>query len=107
MMLHLSTAKYNSLIAWKTYLNPGEGVPGVGVAPLESLQNWLTNCSRWINQYKEQEISLSKFAKFLGVSIYEAAQILEAENIEINLGVLSKAELEENIKNSLFYGVKQ
>ncbi|MEH2393880.1 MAG: hypothetical protein V7K21_20175 [Nostoc sp.] len=96
MMLHLSTAKYNSLIVWKTYLNPGEGVPGVGNTPLESFKNWLTNCSRWINQYKEKEISLSKFAEFLGVSIYEAAQILEAENVEINLGVLSKADLVED-----------
>ena len=100
MMLQICTAKYNGLPAWKTYLNPGEGVPGVGDAPLESFKNWLTNCSRWINQYKEKEISLAKFAEFLGISIYEAAQILEAENIEINLGVLTKAELEKDIKNA-------
>ncbi|MEH2384905.1 MAG: hypothetical protein V7K14_03740 [Nostoc sp.] len=100
MMLHLSTAKYNSLLWWKTYLIVGKGTPGEGGTPLESIQDWIGNCEIWMEQYRDNEISLSKFAELIGISIEESKQILVAENIEVKLGILSKAELEEDIKNA-------
>ncbi len=100
MMLHLCTAKYNSLVWFKTYLNPGNGTPREGGTPLESIQDWINNCDIWIDSYRNNEISLSKLAEFLGISIEESKQILVAENIEVKLGILNKAELEEEIKNA-------
>ncbi|MEH1808436.1 hypothetical protein [Nostoc sp.] len=100
MMLHLCTAKYNSLVWFKTYITPGNGTPGEGGTPLESLQDWINNCDKWIDSYRNSEISLSKLAELLGISVEEAKQILVAENIEVKLGILSQSELEEDIKNA-------
>ncbi|MHC5779687.1 hypothetical protein [Nostoc sp.] len=100
MMLHLSTAKYDSLLWWKTYVHPGEGTPGEGGTPLESIQGWIGNCEIWMEQYRNNEISLSKLAELLGVSIGESKQILIAENIEVKLGMLNKAELESDVDNA-------
>jgi hypothetical protein len=102
MMLHLSTAKYLSLISYRTYINPGDGIPGEGDTPIEAIRNWVDNCDKWINQYREQQISLGKFAELLGLSIEEAKQILRAENIELDLGVSNQLELEleQDIKNA-------
>lgn len=100
MMLHLSTAKYLSLISYKTYISPGYGIPGEGDTPTKAIRNWLDNCDKWINQYREQELSLGKFAELLGLSLEEAKQMLRAENIALDLGVLSEAELEEDIENA-------
>lgn len=100
MMLHLSTAKYLSLISYRTYINPGDGIPGKGDTPIRAIRDWVDNCDKWINQYRERELSLEKFAGLLGLTIEEAKQILRAENIELDLGVSNQSELEEDIKNA-------
>ncbi|MEH2033370.1 MAG: UPF0175 family protein [Nostoc sp.] len=100
MMLHLSTAKYLSLVSYKTYINPGDGIPGEGYTPTEAIRNWVDNCDKWIKQYEERQISLGKFAELLGLSIEEAKQMLGAENIELDLGISSEADLEEDAKNA-------
>ncbi|MEH2148562.1 UPF0175 family protein [Nostoc sp.] len=100
MMLHLSTAKYLSLISYRTYINPGDGIPGEGNTPTKAIRNWVDNCDKWINQYREQQISLGKFAELLGLSIEEANQILRAEDIELDWGVSNQLELEQDIENA-------
>ncbi|QKQ75650.1 hypothetical protein [Nostoc sp. TCL240-02] len=100
MMLHLSTAKYLSLISWKTYINPGQGIAGDGNTPSESIRDWLNNFETYLKNYESGEMSLSKLCENLGVSLDTGKQILQAENIALDLGVSNEADLEEDIKNA-------
>ena len=40
MNIHLSTAKYDSVLTWKTYIHLGQGRPGEGSTPLDAIKDW-------------------------------------------------------------------
>ncbi|MFN6572406.1 hypothetical protein [Dendronalium sp. ChiSLP03b] len=84
----------------ETYINPGQGIPGDGNPPSESIRNWLNNFENQLSNYESGEISLAKFCENLDISLSEGKQILQAENIVIKLEFSSEVELEEDIKNA-------
>jgi predicted HTH domain antitoxin len=101
MNIHLSTAKYNSLLSWKTYIHPGQGTtPGEGDTPLNAIKDWVAKITTSIEMYESKHISLGKFAEIVGISLEEAKQFLEAENISLDLGVSTIDELQVNIENA-------
>lgn len=101
MNLHLSTAKYNSLLVWKTYIHPGQGTtPGEGDTPLNAIRDWVARVTTSIEMYEKKHISLDKFAELLGISQGEAKQFLEAENIFVDLGIDTIEELQQDIENA-------
>lgn len=101
MNLHISTAKYNSLLTYKTYIHPGQGTtPGEGYTPLNSIRDWLAKITTLIEMYEKGHISLGKFAEIIGISIEEAKQLLQAENIPLDLGIDTIEELIEDINNA-------
>lgn len=95
MNLHLSTAKYNSLLSYKTYIHPGQGHPGEGYTPLHAIKDWIARVTTSIEMYEKQHVSLGGFAELLGISLEEAKQLLAAENIPLDLGVNTTEELRE------------
>lgn len=101
MNIHLSTAKYNSLLTWKTYIHPGQGTtPGEGDTPLNAIRDWVARITTSIEMYERRHISLGKFAEMLGISIEEAKQLLKAENIPLDLGIDTVEELQADIENA-------
>ena len=100
MNIHLSTAKYDSVLAWKTYIHPGQGHPGEAYTPLGAVKDWVARTTTTIELYEKQHISIGKFAELLGISLEEAKQFLEAQNILMDLGVNSIGELQQDIENA-------
>lgn len=100
MNFHLSTAKYNSVLSYKTYIHPGQGTPGEGYTPFGAIQDWVARTTTTIELYEKQHISLSRFAEILGISLEEAKQFLRAENIPLDLGVDTVEELKQDIENA-------
>ena len=100
MNIHLSTAKYDSVLTWKTYICPGQGHPGEGYTPLHAIKDWVARATTSIELYEKQHVSLEKFAELLGISLEEAKQFLKAQNVPLDLGVNSIKELQEDIENA-------
>ncbi|MEH1822149.1 MAG: UPF0175 family protein [Nostoc sp.] len=100
MNLHLSTAKYDSVLSYKTYIHPGKGHPGEGYTPFNAIKDWVARTTTTIELYEKRQISLGMFAELLGISLEEAKQFLRAENIPLDLGVNTVEELEEDIENA-------
>ena len=100
MNFHLSTAKYNSLLSYKTYIHPGQGTPGEGYTPTHAIKDWSARTTTTIELYEKRQISLCRFAEILGISLEEAKQFLRAENIPLDLGVDTDQELQQEIENA-------
>ena len=58
----------------------------------------------YVELYRNNQISLGKFAESIGVSIHDAAQILESQGITPELGSNTKEELDEEIKIARMIG---
>jgi predicted HTH domain antitoxin len=52
----------------------------------------------YIELYRNNQITLGKFAEVVGVPIHDAAKILESQGITPELGSSTKKELDEEIK---------
>lgn len=52
----------------------------------------------YVELYKNNQITLGKFAELAGVPIHDAAKILESQGITPELGSSTKKELDEEIK---------
>ncbi|HYX18335.1 MAG TPA: UPF0175 family protein [Nostoc sp.] len=100
MNLHLTTAKYDNVLSYKTYIHPGQGTPGEGYTPFEAIQDWVARTTTTIELYEKKQISLCHFAELLGISVEEAKQFLRAENIPLDLGINTVEELEQDIENA-------
>jgi predicted HTH domain antitoxin len=100
MNIHLSTAKYDSILTWKTYIHPGQGHPGEGHTPFDAIKDWVARTTTSIELYESQNVSLGGFAELLGISLEEAKQFLKAQNIQMDLGVNSIEELQQDIENA-------
>lgn len=100
MHIHFSVAKYDSLLTWKVYINPGQGHPGEGYTPIEAIKDWVARTTTSMEMYKKGHISLGKFAELVGVSIDQAKDILRAHNIPLDMGVNSLEELQQDIENA-------
>jgi predicted HTH domain antitoxin len=100
MNIHLSTAKYDSVLTWKTYIHPGQGHPGEGSTPLGAIKDWAARATTSIELYEKQHVSLGGFAELLGISLEEAKQFLKVQDIPLDLGVSSIEELQQDIENA-------